>query len=312
MLTPHETRLAAEAFIALRLSPTADAKAINAAFKRRITAVHPDLLEGDVAEATKVNTSRDYLVKLGEQGKLPAAVQAIAELEAALQAMSEEVRLSPNIPTGARDRAVPNFRKQVVLEYAGGGEYNLFLYGTFHRGNLTPGGAMRTLRRLLGPRFQGSLADVYVWILVPDVTVQQFSLLDLEDALRDAIPADAKPRTTRGAHAAPVRAPESGFASDPEPPRQEETPPADLLQRLQGVDWSGMYLGFVVVVERGQVRVFRLKRARGKVDASFFGAYESSAAALRDLGRKGLSPDLVPVWLLADVLGSEPTRLGAA
>jgi hypothetical protein len=73
-----------------------------------------------------------------------------------------------------------------------------------------------------------------------------------------------------------------------------------------------MYLGFVVFVERGTVRVFQLKRARGRVDVSYFGAYESSAAALRDLNRKGLNPDLVPVWLLADVLEAEPTRLGAA
>ena len=73
-----------------------------------------------------------------------------------------------------------------------------------------------------------------------------------------------------------------------------------------------MFVGYVLVVEGGNIRVFRLKRSRGQLDVSYFGAYVSSAAALLALSRKGLNPDLVPVWILSDVLGAEPTRLGAA
>ena len=126
------------------------------------------------------------------------------------------------------------------------------------------------------------------------------------------MPAGHEPRRTTGERSVPIQTPESGFKAASERPSLDEEPPEQLAETFKQEDWRGMFVGYVLVVEGGNIRVFRLKRSRGQLDVSYFGAYVSSAAALLALSRKGLNPDLVPVWILSDVLGAEPTRLGAA
>jgi hypothetical protein len=310
VFTPHQVRSASEAFAALEISPTPDAAAIKSAFRKRIQAVHPDRFSGDDTVAKQVISARELLDALASAGTLASLVAEVQAYEAAAEGVDfSAATRGSDMPIGGRETSIPNYKKSVVLEYAGGGEYTLFLYGQFLRGNLSPLAAVRTLRSLIGPRFQGSLRDILVWVLVPGVSVRQFSFPDLEDALEMAVPPDAPPRATARA---PVQPPESGHRPDPERPSTNEEAPAGLAERFSGMDWTGLSMGYVIQVEGGNVRVFRLKRVRGRVDVSYFGSYDSSAAALRDLNRKGLNPDLVPVWLLADVLAGEPTRLGAA
>jgi len=306
--TPHQVRSVSEAFAALELPPTADVRAIGVAFKKRMKVVHPDRFGGDEVATKQVNAARELLVALAESGALAQLVEELSGLD---ELDFEEGPSAPARTPGGRE-TIPNFKKVAVLEYAGGGEYTLYLYGQFLRGNLSPLAAVRTLRRLIGPQFQGSLQDIRVWVFVPGVSMRQYAFPDLEEALESAMPPEAAPRTSKGSHPAPLQAPASGHRPGTELPSSDEEPPSGLEERFSAMDWTGLSLGYVILVEGGNVRVFRLKRVRGRVDVSYFGAYDSTSAALRDMNRRGLNPDIMPVWLLADVLGGEPTKLGAA
>ena len=283
-------------------------RAIVDAFRKRIKVVHPDRFGGDEVATKQVNAARELLVALSESGALAELVEEARGLE---ELDFDTFSSRPLPPPGGRE-SIPNYKKVAVLEYAGGEEYTLYLYGQFLRGNLTPLAAVRALRRLIGPKFQGSLSDILVWVFVPGVSVRQFRFPDLEEGLERAIPPEAVPRTAKGRPAAPLQAPASGHRPGTELPSSVEEPPSGLAERFAAMDWTGLALGYALLVEGGNVRVFRLKRVRGRVDVSYFGAYDSTSAALRDMNRRGLNPDIVPVWLIADVLGGEPTKLGAA
>jgi hypothetical protein len=312
VFTP-QIRSASEAFAALDIAPTADEKAIQKAFRDRMKLVHPDLRGGDEAETKRLLGARDFLAKHVEDGTLAQLVyevKAYEDLSSGADWPGSTGRLGR--PPTEREAAIPGYAKVAVLEYAGGGEYTLYLYGQFVRGNLSPGAAERTLRRMVGPQFQGSLSDILVWVFVPGVSVRRVSLPTLETALRAAVPADHEPRKTPGHRGVPIQPPESRFKAASERASSNEEPPEGLVETFKEEDWRGMFIGYVLLVEGGNIRVFRLKRSRGQLDVSYFGSYVSSAAALLALSRKGLNPDLVPVWVLSDVLGTEPTRLGAA
>jgi hypothetical protein len=307
-----QIREASEAFAALDIEPTADDKAIQKAFRSRIKLVHPDVQSGDEAATKRLYTARALLSKHVEENSLAALVGEVKAYEDLSVGPATEGKVGRvGLPTD-REAAIPGYARATVLEYAGGGEYTLYLYGQFLRGNLSPGAAERTLRRMVGPQFQGSLSDILVWVFVPGVSVARVTLPSLELALRAAYPREDAPRKTSGERAVPIQQPESRYEAAPERPSTNDEPPEDLAETFKQEDWRGMFVGYVLLVERGNIRIFRLKRSRGQLDVSYFGSYVSSAAALLALSRKGLNPDLVPVWILSDVLGAEPTRLGAA
>jgi len=307
-----QIREASEAFAALDIEPTADDKAIQKAFRSRIKLVHPDVQSGDEAATKRLYAARALLSKHVEENSLAALVSEVKAYEDLSVGPATEGKVGRvGLPTD-REAAIPGYARATVLEYAGGGEYTLYLYGQFLRGNLGPGAAERTLRRMVGPHFQGSLSDILVWVFVPGVSVARVALPALEPALRAAYPREDAPRKTSGERAVPIQQPESRYEAAPERPSTNDEPPEDLAETFKQEDWRGMFVGYVLLVERGNIRVFRLKRSRGQLDVSYFGSYVSSAAALLALSRKGLNPDLVPVWILSDVLGAEPTRLGAA
>ena len=304
---------ASEAFAALDIAPTDDEKAIQRGFHERMKLVHPDLRGGNEAAAKRVLAARDFIAKHVEDGTLAELVKDVKAYENESMGTDWIVDTGKSRPAPTeREAAIPGYARATVLEYAGGGEYTLYLYGQFVRGNLTPRAAERTLRRMIGPQFQGSFSDILVWVFVPGVSVRRVSLPTLETALQAAMPAGHEPRRTTGERSVPIQTPESGFKAASERPSLDEEPPEQLAETFKQEDWRGMFVGYVLVVEGGNIRVFRLKRSRGQLDVSYFGAYVSSAAALLALSRKGLNPDLVPVWILSDVLGAEPTRLGAA
>jgi hypothetical protein len=311
--TSHQIYQASEAFAALDIAPTADDKAIQKAFRARVKLVHPDLRDGDEAATKRLYAARALLTKHVEDNTLVELVQGVKAYEDLSMASTPQVVSGrAGLPPMGREAAIPGYARATVLEYAGGGEYTLYLYGQFLRGNLSPGAAERTLRRMIGPQFQGSISDILVWVFVPGVSVKRVSLPSLEEALRAAAPGDHGPRKTSGERAVPIQQPASGYEAAPERPSTNEEPPEGLAETFKQEDWRGMFMGYVLIAERGNIRIFTLKRSRGQLDVSYFGSYGSSAAALLALSRKGLNPDLVPVWILSDVLGAEPTRLGAA
>lgn len=160
--------------------------------------------------------------------------------------------------------------------------------------------------------YESRLDDIRVWVFVRNKSMNLIPLGDLGAYLVNAIPADEGPVDAPSGSRAPLKSAASGEPPAKARPNTEEAPPEGLEETFRQVDWRGMFIGYVLLVEGGSIRVFRLKRSRGQLDVSYFGSYVSSAAALLALSRKGLNPDLVPVWVLSDVLGTEPTRLGAA
>ena len=313
MFTQRQIREASEAFTALQIKPTNSKAAIRKAYLKRVKEVHPDFLGGSTDETAQVNSAYGVLEKHHEDKTLADIVSTLREeSESELVEEIDDFASRPQRPSGNRETAIPHYKDVAVLDYVGGGEFTLYLYGERLRSNLNPRAAVRTLMSIVGPNFQGSMDDIYVWVFVRNNSMQKVTLSNLGEALYAAIPPEAPEDPAASTRRATSGQPGSGGPAPRERPNTEEQPPEGLVQIFRSAEWRGKFLGYVLVQERGNVRVFRLTRTRGQVDATYFGAYQSSAVALREMNKQGLNPDIVPVWLLSDVLGPEPKRLGVA
>ena len=313
VFTLRQIREASEAFAALEIKPTNSGPAIQKAYIQRIKDVHPDFMGGDTSAAAQVNVANALLKKHKDDSTLTGIVTALREAaQAGSSQTDDDIVEGLQRPGGSWKTSVPRSNEAAVLDYVGGGEFTLYLYGEFLRGNLRPRAAVGVLMKLIGPGYESRLDDIRVWVFVRNKSMNLIPLGDLGAYLANAIPADEGPVDAPSGRRAPLKSAASGEPPAQARPNTEEAPPEGLEETFRQVDWRGMFIGYVLLVEGGSIRVFRLKRSRGQLDVSYFGSYVSSAAALLALSRKGLNPDIVPVWVLSDVLGTEPTRLGAA
>ena len=313
VFTLRQIREASEAFAALEIKPTNSGPAIQKAYIQRIKDVHPDFMGGDTSAAVQVNAANALLKKHKDDSTLTGIVTALRDAaQAGSSQTDEEIVEGLRRPGGSWKTSVPRSSEAAVLDYVGGGEFTLYLYGEFLRGNLRPRAAVGVLMKLIEPGYESRVDDIRVWVFVRNKSMNLIPLGDLGAYLVNAIPADEGPVDVAAGQRAPLKS-----AASIEPPAQarpskDEAPPEGLAETFRHVDWRGMFSGYVLLVQRGNIRIFRLKRSQGQLDVSYFGSYVSSSAALVALNKKGLNQDLVPVWILSEVLGAEPMRLGAA